>query len=175
MAARNTKKTKFEPDAQPENKPEHVSAWKTPAGIAAILGALATLITAIVGVYNALGKNSPPPTPTSSPEAIMNISFCDGYFEGWVFEAQAGTPTEIDLKDYDYVTVKLMAGAKLIGSIRYVPSINSVLIADQNCGQLLGATEILPDTDNEFGFEEHVVTYKSNSTDNNFRVYFKTK
>lgn len=178
MPSNRNKKTKPKTDTntKAETKPEQVSAWKTPAGIAAILGAIATLITALVGAYSLLNKTHPQSTTTApSEETIINPNYCDGYFEGWVFDVQVGTPSIIEILNYDVVTIKLTSGNTLIGSIRYIPSIKTVLIADDECFELQPPTEILSDTDNRFDFDEFNVEYKYESAENKMLITFMRK
>ena len=179
MRDNKNKKSKFKSSEkdQAETKSAQVSAWKTPAGIAAILGAIATLITALVGAYSLLNKTPPAAIPTEpSAETIIDSNkYCDGYFEGWVFDVQAGTPAAIELQDYDVVTIKLMSGNALIGSIRYIPSLATVLIADEKCFELQPATEILPDIENRFDFDELTAVYKYELMNNRMFVAFTKK
>ena len=179
MADNKNKKSKSKSSEQDqtETKSAQVSAWKTPAGIAAILGAIATLITALVGAYSLLNKTPPAAIPTELPaETIIDSNnYCDGYFEGWVFDVQAGTPAAIELHDYDVITIKLMSGNTLIGSIRYIPSLTTVLIANEECVQLQPPTEILPDTENRFDFDDFIALYEHEQTNNRMLVTFTRK
>lgn len=137
---------------------EAVSPWKTPTGITAIIGAVTALIIAITNLLPLISKPAAVVTATAAMEPVL-VNYCDGFFEGHVIEAQIGIPIAVDTSVEKLITVKLMNNVLLIGSLKFVSAINTIMIADAKCEELLKPTPIKASLDNNFLFGDYSLTY----------------
>lgn len=172
MATRNQKNAG---STKPEEKSKNGSPWNTPTGIAAIVGAIATLITALTGLFTVLPKISLLPATPTLKVITITANPCDKYFEGNIVEVEAGVPANIDLSLQKTTTIKFMDNTNLIGSLKLISEINTVFTANEKCEQTQPPITIKPSVSIEAYFDDFTATYIFDQSTNTLNVTLKKK
>lgn len=156
MTTKQKKKSQAEDVSPSENNSSKsdLSAWKTPTGIAALIGALAALITALVAAIQLFQADS---------HARKSSANCDQYFVGNVVETQMGVPDEVTINNSGLIIVKIRQNSELIGSIKIIPDNADgpvFFLGDARCVQILGATNFQFNKWNDINISGHQIEFK---------------
>ncbi|HKY53950.1 MAG TPA: hypothetical protein VJM08_06565 [Anaerolineales bacterium] len=151
--------------AQNSSPKSELSPWKTPTGIAALIGSVAALITALVAAVQLL--QSP------AQKGIKSEPNCDQYFVGNVVETQIGVPDEVTITDLGLIIVKIRQNSELIGSIKIITNNTDgpvFFLGDANCVQILGATRFQFNKWNKVTITDHKIEFKYDDATNTFSI-----
>ena len=151
-----TKRKRDQPAGQENSQTQpELSPWRTPTGIAALIGSVAALITALVAAIQLV--------QAPAPDGKKSEANCDQYFVGNVVETQIGVPDEVTITDFGLIIVKIRQNSELVGSIKIITNNSDgpvFFLGDANCVQILGATRFQFNEWNTVTITDHQIKFR---------------